>query len=296
MNTSDPQRGQESTDQTMPDAPSSFPQATRLPEMIYLPASTFTMGLSQSQADRLAHGSDLARRWLEKGYFQREQPAHEIAVPGLFVGKFPVTVAEYRPFVTNGGYRERLYWSAAGYSWLQHAGRTQPKHWEDQTWSEADTLPVIGVSWYEAGAYCRWLSDQSGLNYRLPAEAEWEFAARGNDGRLYPWGVDFDPARCNSAANGLTHTSPVGQYSPAGDSPWGIAGMAGNVSEWTASIFRPYPSRAAGAQNEPGEEAPRVTRGGSWQSNFLRLRTTSRGNNDPWFSDNDLGFRLACDE
>ena len=296
MNISNPQREHESTDQTTPDTPSSSPRTTGLPVMIYIHASTFTMGLDQSQADLLAHGSDLARRWLEKGYFQREQPSHQVALPGLFVGKFPVKVGEYCPFVASGGYRERRYWTAAGWSWLGDARRSQPDHWDDPTWSGDDTLPVVGVSWYEADAYCRWLSDQSGRNYRLPAEAKWEFASRGNDGRLYPWGADFNPARCNNtAANSLAHTSPVGQYSPAGDSPWGHADTDGKVSEWTASIFWPYPSRTAGFQSEPGKEAPRVTRVGSWQSNFLRVRTTSRGYNDPYFSDHDLGFRLACD-
>jgi formylglycine-generating enzyme required for sulfatase activity len=150
------------------------------------------------------------------------------------------------------------------------------------------------VSWYEAYAYCRWLSELTGREYRLPSEAEWEKAARGGDGRLYPWGDPFDPAHCNVRASGLGRTTPVGQYSPQGDSPYGCADVAGNVSEWTASRFRPYPYDPDDGREDPAGEAERVSRGGSWHSPVLRARVVSRGMNDPWFTDDDLGFRCLC--
>jgi formylglycine-generating enzyme required for sulfatase activity len=95
-------------------------------------------------------------------------------------------------------------------------------------------------------------------------------------------------------ASGLQRTTPVGAYSPTGNSPFGCADVAGNVSEWTASQYRPYPYDAGDGRDDPAGEVERTTRGGSWHSPVLRARTVSRGMNDPFFTDNDLGFRCAC--
>lgn len=264
------------------------------PEMIHIPAGPFLMGTSDQQIDRLAQELDMAKRWREKGYFGREQPQHTVTLPDYHIGKYPVTVGEFRRFVETGGYQHHRYWTEAGWEWCEAEGKTKPTHWDDEQWTGDDRLPVVGVSWYEAYAYCKWLSEATGRDYRLPTEAEWEKAARGADGRMYPWGDIFDAAHCNTRASELNHTTPVGQYSPAGNSPYGCVEMVGNVSEWTTSKYRPYPYDANDRREDPAGEAERATRGGSWHSLVLRARAVSRGMNDPFFTDNDLGFRCAC--
>ena len=261
--------------------------------MLHIAAGPFTMGISDGQVDWLAERVALAAAWREKGFFGREQPQHRLMLPGYDMARHPVTVAEYRTFVEAGGYRQRRHWTGAGWAWRTRDNRLFPAYWTDGAWTADALLPVIGVSWYEASAYCRWLSEATGSAYRLPSEAEWEKAARGTGGRLYPWGNEFDPGRCNARPGGVQRTTRVGRYSPAGDSPSGCAGMAGNVSEWTSSTFAPYPYAAADGRECPEGGGERVTRGGSWHSPVLRVRTVSRGVNDPAFTDNDLGFRCA---
>jgi formylglycine-generating enzyme required for sulfatase activity len=146
---------------------------------------------------------------------------------GFFIARTPATNGQYARFVAA----------------TRH---TPPKHWSGGPTPEAlRGHPVVYVSWDDAVAYAEWAGG------RLPTEQEWEKAARGIDGRIYPWGDEFDAARCNSNESGIGTTTPVGRYSPGGDSPWGCADMAGNVWEWTASEY------------EPGSSG-RVVRGGSW--------------------------------
>ena len=204
-----------------------------------------------------------------------------------------MTVREYRAFVDEAGYLHRQHWTPAGWRWREKTGTVKPAHWDDERWTGDDRLPVVGVSWYEAYAYCRWLSELTGRDYRLPTEAEWEKAARGADGRLYPWGDVFDASRCNTRASGVDRTTPVGQYSPRGDSLYGCADMVGNVSEWTLSQYKPYPYDADDGRDDLVGEAERVTWGGSWHTPAIRARAAARGCNDPFFTDDDLGFRCV---
>jgi formylglycine-generating enzyme required for sulfatase activity len=145
-------------------------------------------------------------------------------------------------------------------------------------------------------AYCEWLSDEDGENYRLPTEAEWEKAARGINARLYPWGNEFELSRCNTQASNLKRTVPVDEYDPDGESRYGCSDMAGNASEWTMSEYKPYPYDGKDGRNDIEGEKLRVIRGGSWYKPKLRARVAARGMNDPFFSDNDVGFRYVCDK
>ena len=262
-------------------------------EMVHIPEGPFSMGTGAGEIDRLAAEFELAKTWAQKGYFGREQPQHTVALPAYWIGRHPVTVAQFGGFIEAGGYHEPRFWTAAGRAWREATGRNEPAYWEEDIWTGDARLPVVGVSWYEAAAYCRWLSEEIGRDFRLPSEAEWEKAARGTDGRIFPWGDRFDAARCNVRASGLGRTAPVGRLSPAGDSPYGCAEMVGNVSEWTLTQYVPYPYEPGDGRDDPAGEAERVTRGGSWHSPVLRARTSSRGMNDPFFADNDLGFRCA---
>jgi formylglycine-generating enzyme required for sulfatase activity len=259
------------------------------------------MGIGEHQVHWLAQHTDWAQEWYDKGRFAREQPQHTVTLPDYEIGRDPVTVGEFRIFVDAGGYQHRPYWTESGWAWRVDGPFTHPRAWDSPAWTGDDRLPVVGVCWYEACAYCSWLSDRTGQPYRLPTEAEWEKAARGTDGRLYPWGDRFEVARCNTRASGLQRTTLVGSYSQelhpglvqGGDSPYGCTDMIGNVSEWTMSRFLPYPYHAQDGRDEPQGRLERVTRGGSWHSPDFRARVTARGMNDPGFRDEDLGFRCV---
>ncbi len=149
-----------------------------------------------------------------------------------------------------------------------------PEYWNDTKWNKADH-PVVGVSYYEVEAYATWAGK------RLPTEQEWEKAARGEDGRQYPWGEEFDKTRCNSYESGMGHTTPVIQY-PNGVSPYGCYEIAGNVWEWCSSWY-----------NE--NQGQRVIRGGSWGHGAEDLRVSLRDGSITDFRDNILGFRLVQD-
>ena len=169
-------------------------------------------------------------------------------------------------------------------AFVREAGHKPPQHWDGDKYPEdKGDHPVVNVSWDEAAAYCKWLSDKTGKSYRLPTEAEWEKAARGTDGRIYPWGNDWDPAKLNSAEGGARDTTPVGQYSPAGDSPYGCADVAGNVWEWCADWFdeKDYQRRAASRTTVkdptgPEKGARRVLRGGSFDLDRRFVRAAVR--------------------
>ena len=264
------------------------------PHLVRIPAGSFVIGTSDEQVTLLARHSPAARQWQEKDYFGREQPQHEIQLAGFSVARFPVTVAEFRLFLSEGAYRQQEFWGSAGWQWLRRTGRVQPDRWDDPEWPADDRWPVVGVSWYEARAYCRWLARRSDQPYRLPTEAEWEAAARGPDGRMYPWGETLDVRRCNFRDSGFGRPLIPGRYSPGGDTADGLADMVGNVSEWTMSLFRPYPIRPGDGRDDPEAAGERVIRGGSWFSPAIRARAAARGMNDPDFSDDDVGFRVAA--
>ncbi len=164
---------------------------------------------------------------------------------------------------------------------------------------------MIGVSWYEAEAYCHWLNEQfhcSPGTFRLPTEAEWEWAVRGPEGRRYPWGDDWEAWRCNGAESGLGRTSAVGCF-PGGAADWWrvmtgddgqVQDLAGNVWEWTASAYtEDYSESNQSVMNANSGTGPRVLRGGSWYTEPLGLRSAARYWVLPRNRFNTGGFRLA---
>lgn len=244
--------------------------------MVGVPAGEFLMG--SADADRLAH--------------EGEKPQHRLYLPAYYIDRAPVTNAQYRGFMAAGGYANPTYWSeaaAAGYWQTGRYRHDQPRYWDDPQWN-SDQQPVVGVDWYEALAYARW----SGK--RLPTEAEWEKAARGTDGRIYPWGDAWDTARLNSQASGLGRTTPVGQFSPAGNSPYGAVDMAGNVWEWCSTrVGGAYPYTPDDGREDlsGGDSVWRTLRGGSWFVARDRARAAVRLRYVPNFRDSSYGFRVA---
>jgi formylglycine-generating enzyme required for sulfatase activity len=222
---------------------------------------------------------------------------HEVFLPDYRIGKYPVTNAEYRRFIDAGGYRDKSWWTDAG--WLEIGQKqTEPRFWRDTRFNKP-AQPVIGLSWYECVAYCRWLSSETGALWRLPTEAEWEMGARGSAGHLFPWGNEFDPDRLNGRGprdRQVCTSTPVGIY-PTGVSPFGLFDCVGNVWEWCATRWKkPFPYDTGHDEWQPdylqGQNL-RVLRGGSWYDTKEATRCTHRFKFQPYGWNDRGGFRLV---
>jgi formylglycine-generating enzyme required for sulfatase activity len=342
-----------------------------LPDLVAVPGGSATLGSAAEEA------------------YDDEQPVHQVEVAPFYLGRWPVTNAEYGCFIQAGGYDEERYWTAAGWQWRQgklemsgavenimeiyqalvqnpelidqalSEGRVtqdwaeswrglielpeervkalaveqygqrrtdQPFYWDDPAYNQANQ-PVVGVTWYEALAYCAWLeeglkdwinSDASagdvtlnevkgllsqrrdtgpanrGQNpeVRLPTEAEWEWAAGGPQHRTYPWGGDFDPDKANTLEGRVLGATPVGAY-PAGVASSGALDLAGNVWEWTSSLYRSYPYLKADDREAVEAEGRRVLRGGSWTDNQRYARVSYRDTRHPGTFDSIASFRVV---
>jgi formylglycine-generating enzyme required for sulfatase activity len=240
--------------------------------MVWIPGGPFVMGSNDVDAQGLAQLYGLTKPW-----FEDEHPAHTVDLPGFYLDRNEVTNADFAAYVTATDSRVPGTWHAATYP-----GGT------------AD-LPVVSVNWYQARDYCAW------AHKRLPTEAEWEKAARGTDGRLYPWGNDFSLDKANLMSN---QVQPVGLF-PQGRSPYGVNDMIGNVWEWTADWYEPYPGSTT-VSKDFGQKF-KVVRGKSWTMGFghqeqaevkqiiaHEARGSFRLYFDPVFGFNDLGFRCAA--
>jgi formylglycine-generating enzyme required for sulfatase activity len=206
-----------------------------------------------------------------------ESPAHPVYLGAFQIGRYPVTVAEFRRFVEDDGYQNERCWRAGGY------GETKrPDGWIGQL--AHPNRPVVGVSWYEAAAYCAW------AGVRLPTEAEWERAARGVAGRRYAWGNQ------TPAGNQVTigHSVPVGLF-PGSSTPEGIHDLAGNVLEWVVDWYGDYQASPKSSQNPNGPPSgiKRAIRGSAWNAQTRDLRAATRGGNVPGYRDALMGFRCA---
>ena len=215
--------------------------------LIEIPAGQFTMGSND---------------------YDNEKPIHTVYLDKYYIGKYEVTVGQFRKFCNA-------------------TGKTMPKQ---PSWNNRDDHPVVNVTWHDAKAYCDW----AGL--RLPTESEWEKAARGTDGRKYPWGSTWDNTKCNSSENGdsYSNTSPVGSFS-SGVSPYGCYDMAGNVWEWCNDWYggNYYASSPSSNPTGPASGVSRVLRGGGWSDYDLGCRAAIRGRNRPGGRVNYDGFRVA---
>jgi formylglycine-generating enzyme required for sulfatase activity len=207
-----------------------------------------------------------------------EQPQHVLYLSDYYIAKMPVTNAQYAAFV-------------------EATLREPPSPWESgKPLVGKEDHPVVDVTWHDAVAYCRWLAKITRRSYRLPSEAEWEKAARGTDGRIYPWRDEPpDESRCNFDKY-IGETTPVGMYSQQGDGPYGCVDVAGNVWEWCAARdMKPYPNDVS--EDEWSDEylqgpESRVLRGGSWYDIQSFARCAYRYWSNPYDRDDLNGFRV----
>jgi len=183
--------------------------------MVLVPAGSFLMGLPAT--DILAE--------------DHEKPFREVAMSAFWIDVYPVTNGRFGLFMSAGGYDDPQWWSPEGWDWKSKHDMHEPLQWLVAGWDGPDQ-PVAGVSWYEADAYARW------AGRRLPTDAEWEKAARGTDGRRYPWGRDWPRADLANFDLHVGRTTPVGLYRE-GMSPYGCLDMAGNVNNWTSDWYWP---------------------------------------------------------
>ncbi|MFP4459999.1 MAG: SUMF1/EgtB/PvdO family nonheme iron enzyme [Candidatus Zixiibacteriota bacterium] len=275
-------------------------------EMVYIPTTTFTRG---NVWGGIWGGND-------------DIPAERITVSAFYIDKYEVTYRRYQEFIDVGGYETREYWSEEGWTYLDNLIDDPPKYWDDERFHVDEDYPVVGISYYEAEAFANWAGK------RLPTEAEWELAARGNggeditgdgnpDGIMYPWGNQFHPdglVMCNyltaeehgsdGYSDGFEKNAPIGSF-PDARSPFGLHDMSGNVAEWCYDWWDVYYYETAASTDPQGPTSGdrKVLRGGSFndvsppdsvQAGF-NFRTFTRNKRDPDDQRHYIGFRLAKD-
>jgi iron(II)-dependent oxidoreductase len=273
-----------------PAPPAAPVDPAALPREVLIPGGAFMMGTST-----------------EAWALDNERPAHPVEVPAFWMDTFPVTNAAYRVFIEEGGYREPRWWTDEGWEHCRQAGLEAPLFWQRDGggWARRrfgvlepvpPMEPVMHVCWYEADAYARW------AGRRLPSEAEWEKAARFDPAtgrsRRYPWGdADPEPRHANLGQRYL-RPAPVGAY-PDGASPAGVHQLIGDVWEWTAGDFLPYPEFAAFPYKEYSQvffgPGYKVLRGGAFGVDPVAARGTFRNWDYPIRRQIFSGFRTARD-
>lgn len=251
-------------------------------EQVYVPAGCFLMGTSDEEAEYAA--SLDAPSWV-MGRIKTEQAQHEVCISeGYWIDRTEVTNAAYQAFVDEGGYTNETYWSENGLTWLKRQNiENLPKQCGDEL---IEDHPRVCVTWFEAEAYANWRGGT------LPTEAQWEYAARGPESLIYPWGNEWDADLANVVDS--TALTPVGEY-PDGASWCGALDMAGNAMEWVQDWLRPeYDEDSVTDPLGPERGAVKVEKGGWWGSNPVAARAAYRHFEDPpTYNDHHIGFRIV---
>jgi formylglycine-generating enzyme required for sulfatase activity len=207
----------------------------------------------------------------------------EYHVPIFAIAQYPITNAQYNVFVDDtNGYKASNWWEYSNEAKDWHKRDPQP----EKSSSKGKNMPRTNVCWYEAMAFCLWLSRKTGQNITLPSEQQWQRAAQGDDGRLYPWGNLFDNDKCNTWDSRIEEATDVTQF-PMGESPFGVMDMSGNVWEWCLNEWKSGQTVLLG-------HTRRVVRGGSWANDSQLARITVRFSNYPALRNYDRGFRIVC--
>ena len=234
--------------------------------MVRIAAGSFTMGSDKEDMEGVT-----AEFGLTKPLYADEHPAHTVTLPTYFMDHIEVTNDAYAAFINSTGARPPGQWVNG-----------QPPEGRGR-------YPASGMNWYDADRYCQWDGK------RLPTEAEWEKAARGPEGFQFPWGNEFDEKKANTGGSGLGDLAPGGSF-PESRSPYGVDDMAGNLWEWTADWYQPYPG--SNYQSDAFGQKYKVLRGGSWggaghYALSYFYRSSHRLNSEPEFGFPDAGFRCV---
>lgn len=280
-------------------------EKTGLPDIVWchIPAGSFEMGSDKGCDD--------------------EKPIHEVSLNEFYMSRYPVTQAQFKLFIDAEGYKTENYWSEAKHAkvwsngvvrgWREIDMRGKPKFYRFPF--DLDNHPVVGITWYEALAYCRWLDDRltkasnitlwnaeglktikkpDGLKVILPSEAEWEYAAHGGKDYEYPWGNEITPDHANYRDTGIDSTSAVGSF-PKGENGYGLLDMIGNVWEWTRSHSEKYPYTPKNDREKlvEGTGIRRIIRGGSFSYLAVNCRCANRNLLNTYDGDRLNGFRLV---
>ena len=254
--------------------------------MVYVPAGVFQMGSSGGELDSALGICRKYSRECSQKRMDDELPAHQVALDSFWIDQVEVTNAQYKKCVTAGECEVP-----------QRSGsHTRTEYYGDRAY---DDYPVIWVSWYQAEEYCTW------AGARLPTEAEWEYAARGSEGRLFPWGnkdegkrLNYCSASCGSEwadetqDDGYADTAPAGAYKN-GASWCNALDLSGNVWEWVADWYSPYPAESQASPTGPASGEHKVIRGGGWDDSWLDVRAAGRYGASPRDIYNSVGFRCA---
>lgn len=256
------------------------------PDTITIAAGSFLAGSDAGERetgyrlDEAAYGHSVTR---QNGWYDRERPKGEKTLPGFVITRTAITNAQYALFIAETGHPAPDVSAATwkGYGLIHPYERTRRHAWKDgRPPAGREEHPVVLISHDDALAYAKWLSRRTGHDWRLPSELEWEKAARGTDGRIFPWGDDFDPEKLNSHDRGPFDTLPVGSF-PQGQSPYGMLDAAGQVFEWTAS---------------PGNPGRFLVKGGSWDDSGCGVcRAAARHARPEDLKHILIGFRLVRD-
>jgi formylglycine-generating enzyme required for sulfatase activity len=255
----------------MPTEPTSTPTPPSSAEMILIPGGTFLMGSTQEGVQQAASwcGCDPSR-------FEDELYMHEVYVSSFYIEKYEVTNEQFMAFVEATGYETDAEKKPEAHTWRTEFTPGKENH------------PVVWMSWNDANAYCAWAGK------RLPTEAEWEKAARGTDGRLWPWGNDWDNSRLNMGETRRKTTTEAGSF-PNGASPYGVMDMAGNVWEWVNDWYGSTYYQQGKDRDPMGPESgeDRVLRGGAFNNGIQDVRTANRHKGGMAGYAPDHGFRCA---
>jgi formylglycine-generating enzyme required for sulfatase activity len=289
------------------------------PAMVEIDGGTFVIGVGTEDVEEYVAAFKRDYPDVEEGairsFVQEWVNTQPLEMRSFEIARYPITNAQYKLFIDDDGYHPALpWWDEAARAWLRRDDEAakgleswqkrkhkhQPESWEDERFGIArPNHPVVDISWYEAVAFCRWLTQHRGYNpegyvYRLPTEAEWEYAARRNTRRIYPWGneePDDERANFNRTHEG---TTAVGCF-PLGTTADGLHDLAGNVWEWTGTVYQAYPYDPTDGREHMDDPADSffVLRGGGWDPLSVSLRASSRYYSPPDARDDDIGFRPA---
>jgi len=245
----------------------SLSKPTPPPDMVLIPAGPFQMGSNKEDTEHQGAEFGSVKPW-----YLDEHPQHRVVLSDFFIDRFEVTNSQYQRLIESIQARAPEHWIGGRYLGGQ------------------ENFPVTEINWYDADRYCKWVGK------RLPSEAEWEKAARGTDGREFPWGNEFDPKKANTGASGFGRLLAVGSF-PSGVSPYGVHDLAGNAWEWVEDWYQPYPGSTD--RNALYGQRNKVLRGGGYGGNgghyalALFYRTAYRSSIPPEEAYVDLGFRCA---